>query len=116
MESVPQRRFFSIIDGIIAGERDGPMKAIPKAVGRVIGGENLIAVDVIATMLMGFDPNKLKYLTHLLKPHRYNLSINIEDIVVESNVQKYKDIFTLPRKETLCFDAPQTWEGYMELE
>jgi len=115
MKSSPQRRFFSIIDGIIAGEKDGPMKAIPKAVGCVIGGKNLISVDIIATMLMGFDPSKLQYLIHLLKPHKYDLSIN-DDIVVESNVQKYKDIFNLPCEETLCFDAPQTWEGYMELE
>ena len=116
LRNVPQRRFFSIIDGIIGGEGDGPTKASSKPAGCIIGGTNLIAVDIIATLLMGFDYRKLKYLIHIQKKHNHNLSVNLKDINVESNIENYKNILNLTRKETLCFNPPQTWKGQMELE
>lgn len=48
-------RYLTIIDGIIAGEGNGPMEADAKPCGVLIAGTNPVAADLVATELMGFD-------------------------------------------------------------
>lgn len=48
-------RYLSIVDGIIAGEGNGPMEADAKSCGVLVAGTNPVAVDLVATQLMGFD-------------------------------------------------------------
>ncbi len=48
-------RYLSIIDGIVAGEGNGPMEADAKPCGVLIAGTNPVAADLVATQLMGFD-------------------------------------------------------------
>ena len=54
MRSKRQRKFFSVVDGIIGGEGDGPVLAMPKVSGVLLAGFNPMAVDICATRLMGF--------------------------------------------------------------
>jgi Domain of unknown function (DUF362) len=53
------RRYLSIIDGIIAGDGNGPMEADAKSCGVLIAGTNPVAVDFVGTKLMGFDWKKI---------------------------------------------------------
>jgi len=53
------RRYISIVDGIVAGEGNGPMEADAKPCGVLLAGTNPFAVDFVATELMGFDWRKL---------------------------------------------------------
>ena len=93
------------------------MKGRARPAGVVIGGDNLIAVDVVATYLMGFDPAKLKYLQALLEPYSYDLSLqSLDQIKVVSNVEAYKRLVRLDRADTLCFEPPLRWKGQMELD
>lgn len=48
-------RYLTIIDGIIAGEGNGPMEADAKPCGVLVAGTNPVAADLVATQLMGFD-------------------------------------------------------------
>jgi hypothetical protein len=52
-------RYLSIIDGIIAGEGNGPMEADAKPCGVLVAGANPVAADLVATQLMGFDWRKV---------------------------------------------------------
>jgi uncharacterized protein (DUF362 family) len=52
----------AIIDGIVAMEGDGPLSGTPKALGVLIMGQNLTAVDATATRLMKIDPWSISYL------------------------------------------------------
>jgi hypothetical protein len=52
-------RYLSIVDGIVAGEGDGPMEADPKPAGLIIAGTNPAAVDLVAASAMGFDWRKI---------------------------------------------------------
>ena len=54
LETKKQRKFFSIIDGIIGGEGDGPLNPTKKKSGVLIVGEELLLVDLI---ISGFDLN-----------------------------------------------------------
>ena len=51
-----QRRVFSVIDGVIGGDVNGPLTPNPVSARTLLAGENLLAVDIVATRLMGFDP------------------------------------------------------------
>lgn len=52
-------RYLSIIDGIVAGEGNGPMEADAKPCGVLVAGTNPVATDLVATQLMGFDWRKI---------------------------------------------------------
>lgn len=52
-------RYLTIIDGIIAGEGNGPMEADAKPCGVLIAGTNPVAADLVAAQLMGFDWQKI---------------------------------------------------------
>lgn len=116
LAATPQRRFFSIVDGIVGGEGDGPMRPRRRPCGVLLGGADLLAVDVVATQLMGFAPSRVKYLQTLLRPHGFDLSLACpEQIEIASNVERYRRLWELPRAETLCFEPPSSWIGCLEL-
>ena len=56
----PQRRFLGIVDGIIGGEREGPLAPTAKPCGCLVCGEDLIATDLVAVRLMGYDARALR--------------------------------------------------------
>jgi hypothetical protein len=49
-----QRRMLCVVDGIVAGEGDGPMKPTDRHCGVVLAGSNSLAVDTAAARLVGF--------------------------------------------------------------
>jgi hypothetical protein len=59
LESRPQRRHLSLIDGIVAGEGEGPLSPSPVAGGTLIFGDDVALTDRIACRLMGFDPARI---------------------------------------------------------
>ena len=62
LHKVPQRRYFCIVDGIIAGDGSGPLNPDPKPCGVVITGDDPYQTDYVCAHLMGFDPKKIKLL------------------------------------------------------
>ena len=58
-------RTFSIVDGVIGGEGNGPLAPDPVRAGILLAGEDLLEVDLAAANVMGFDPYKLPLYRHL---------------------------------------------------
>ncbi len=56
MSEIPQRTQLCIIDGVIAGEGNGPLSPVAASAGALIFGDNAVAVDEAACRVMGFDP------------------------------------------------------------
>lgn len=54
MRPTQQRRYFCLVDGIVAGEKNGPMMPTNKPLGVLIGGLNPVAVDYVCNEVMGF--------------------------------------------------------------
>src|SRR5690606_12091736 len=65
----PARRFFSLVDGVIAGEGNGPLDPTPKPVGVIVAGFNPVAVDMTCARLMGFDYRKIPLLRRAIEEH-----------------------------------------------
>ncbi len=53
---------FSIVDGIVGMEGNGPIQGTPKQAGVLAGGRDLVAVDATCCRIMGIDPKKIQYL------------------------------------------------------
>lgn len=83
LQEKPQRKVFTIIDGVIGGENNGPLTPTPVKAGVLIASDNLLTADLVATQLMGFDPMRLRMYSNLMTgeygPH------TLEDIQVLSN-------------------------------
>jgi uncharacterized protein (DUF362 family) len=56
------RKYFSVIDGILAGEGNGPFCPEPKHAHVLIMGNDLVTTDIMAVHFMGFNMRKIKYL------------------------------------------------------
>jgi len=52
----------AIVDGIVGMEGDGPLNGSPKALGALIMGCDLLAVDATCCRLMQLDPERIRYL------------------------------------------------------
>ena len=116
LHSSPQRNVLSIVDGIVAGEGDGPMAAIPKKVGTIVAGENILAVDTAAATLMGFDYRKIKMLKSAWESSIYPLSlIPVVDTTVVSNETDLNGK-TPESCVKFAFLSHRNWRGQIELE
>lgn len=87
-----ERKYFTVIDGIVAGEGQGPFCPTSKNANTLIVGEDLLATDIAAVRYMGLNPAKINYLQYFLK-QQYE-GICLESIDVYENGTKRTDFFT----------------------
>lgn len=110
------KRFFSVVDGVVSGDADGP--AAPDAVpsGFLVAGFNPVAVDCTVTRLVGFDPMKLPMLREAFVPSKLPLvPFAYEDIRLVSNRPEWSGGITqLDPKACLAFRAHFGWTGQIE--
>jgi uncharacterized protein (DUF362 family) len=58
------RPHVSVVDGWIGMHREGPRHGTPLRLGVVVAGTDAVAVDAVATAIMGFDPREIGYLQY----------------------------------------------------
>ena len=100
-----KRNYFSIVDGILAGQGDGPFFPHSIKANTLVAGEDLLAVDIAATRLMGFAYENVPYLHYLSKKY-----MPLEKITVYNSGIADKDFF-YSNKKYLNFTTPATWEN-----
>lgn len=59
MQKAKQRNYLCIVDGVWAGEGEGPMEQSCKEFGMIFGGGNPIYVDYVAAYFMKFDYRRI---------------------------------------------------------
>lgn len=69
LQSTRQRKVIHVLDGVVAGEGNGPMAPDRKALGVVIASADAVAADIATSILMGFDPLKIPVIRNALMPH-----------------------------------------------
>jgi uncharacterized protein (DUF362 family) len=97
-------RTFSVVDGILGGELNGPFCPKAKESGVLIAGEDLLAVDCVTTRLMDFNVHSIPYLDFLIKQEKLDLAA----IKVVSEDFPVKDFFSQDRRY-LGFVPPDYW-------
>jgi uncharacterized protein (DUF362 family) len=110
------KRYYSVVDGIISMEGNGPAAGVSKNTGLIIAGNNPVSVDSVCCKLMGFSWKKIPLIYNAFKKDRYPLAnCEYNDISVVSNISKFnkrlKDLSTL---DSLKFIPPLGWKGHIE--
>jgi uncharacterized protein (DUF362 family) len=57
--SHPKRKLLSFVDGIVAGEGEGPLRPRPRKVGAMVFSPDVSAADAAAAFLAGYHPGKI---------------------------------------------------------
>lgn len=74
MHNTPQRKYFAVVDGIIAGDGNGPMEPDPKPIGVLIAGSNPVAIDAVVGHIMGFNVNMIPTVSKAFQVKKYKLA------------------------------------------
>lgn len=114
LQDTLQRKYLALIDGIIGGMEEGPLKPRPRPTGLVIAGFNPVAVDVACTRLMGFDYRRIPQLQRALARAWLPLGSGAaQEIVIKSNSPRWEKI--LQADDTgLAFAPTRGWTGHIE--
>jgi uncharacterized protein (DUF362 family) len=70
---------FSIVDGIVGMEGNGPIQGGPKSVGVLVAGPDPLAVDATCCRIMRINPNGIGYL---------RMAAGVEAQISERNIQQ----------------------------
>jgi uncharacterized protein (DUF362 family) len=117
LRPTPQRRWFSVVDGIIGGEGNGPLQPDAVASGTVVAGADLLAVDLVATRLMGFDPLLVPAFRFLTSPGApEGLAADLADVVVASDTPEWRGCLSDPASTFLGFRPHPGWAGHLRIE
>ncbi|MCI8418124.1 MAG: DUF362 domain-containing protein [Lachnospiraceae bacterium] len=109
-----QRRFFSVIDGMIAGEGNGPISPKDKKCKLILMGENLLYVDLVAMRLMGVDYKNVKAYNKLLVDSGRDIEDIFKNIDIYSNYHK-KIQWDGDSEKYFEFMEADGWEGHLLL-
>ena len=101
----PKRRF-SIVDGILGGEGNGPFCPEPKLAQTLVVGTDFVETDLVATRLMGFDTSRIPYLKYFLDRGDYSW----KNISFFSDFIEPSDLHELDRVN-FGFKPPTHWQG-----
>ena len=105
----PERRsYLSLVDGIIAGEGNGPVKPRTKPAGVLAAGCDPIALDAVLAWIMGFDPQRIR-LIQGAAASRAPFWLGHADF---RNVEVISDHDW--RSTNLDFLEPLGWKGYLK--
>lgn len=119
LQNESARRFLSVVDGIIAGEGNGPLAPSAKFCGCLVAGDDLVAVDLVTSQLMGIDPSRLRQFEvaadkewpfRVRSPADVFVSVNGKQLLGEELMNPCADI---PR---FRFRPPDGWSGAIEWE
>lgn len=111
----PQRRFFSVVDGVIAGDGEGPLAPAAVPCGVILAGCNPLAVDAVAARLAGFDPRGLRLLAEgLTRAWIKQWPGGWENVRVLSDRDSLKEMLRPSGDRLLGFRPPEGWEGRIE--
>lgn len=116
VHNTPQRRFFSVVDGVVGGEGEGPLAPRARYCGAILCGFNPLAVDSVAARLMGFDPLKLPMIAHGLCDRRLmTWDGSLSDLCIKSNLGDRSGIMSDAESCLFAFAAPVGWRGHCEV-
>lgn len=68
-----QRHILHLIDGVIGGEGEGPLRSSPRRTGALLASLDPVALEAIGAELMGFDSQRLPTVTEAHRTSPYSL-------------------------------------------
>lgn len=114
MRSEPQRKYFSVMDGVVAGEGDGPLQPDAFAAQMILCGFDPVMLDWVATQAMGFDPTRIPlYRNARADRERRSPGWSLDRVAVYSNHLPWERALT-EGASIFNFVPPGGWRGSIE--
>lgn len=112
--TTPQRQLI-LVDGLIAGEGDGPMACDAKPCGVLLAGTHPVAVDCVSAQLMGFDWRRTRLLERAFTLKELPLTaFQPADIRVRSNNPDWDVPSFESMRHIVPFRPHFGWKGHLE--
>jgi len=111
-----RKRHFVLVDGIIAGDGNGPMNPDPVHAGVVVFGTQAPRVDAVCAVLMGFDSERIPIVRNAFTAREYSLVDGVpENTTVISNRRFWSgNLAQIEVADTLKFRPHFGWVGRIE--
>ena len=111
LSPTPVRMHVAMVDGIIAGEGEGPLRPTPRRTGLVGFGDDICAVDAACALLMGYDPSIIPLIRNSLGSMSLPLSDQTLDqltLTLNAGLISPSDLVS---RFSPAFKAPKGWRG-----
>ncbi|MFC1816272.1 DUF362 domain-containing protein [Thermodesulfobacteriota bacterium] len=110
----PQRKLLYLVDGIVAGEREGPLEPTNRHLGLMAVGENPLDVDLAISRIIGVDYTKIPSLDQAVRTSfLWDSAKDVGDLSVCYNNNDIRlDEFDL----NLHLEPSAGWKGHIELD
>jgi uncharacterized protein (DUF362 family) len=107
-----KRQYFSLVDGIVAGDETGPLAPTPRQEGVLVAGFDPLSVDQVATQIMGFDSSLIRDQAKALRLTKYRIANTEIPIRVVSNHAEWQH--TIKSGASLKFRPHFAWKEYFQ--
>jgi uncharacterized protein (DUF362 family) len=108
LDENPIRKIFTLCDGIIGGQGNGPLKPVPLPLGTILFSDDSLLTDIAAARLMRFDVTSIPLIRELMKVmHNNDHTILLNNDPASLEELKKISIKTMPA---------QGWVGHLELD
>ena len=110
------KRYFSLVDGIVGMEGNGPVAGTRREAGVLVAGANPVAVDTVCARLMGLDPVRLPIVRRAWESHALPLIEGDERGITPLSVDARwsKSLAEWRPAESLRFRPHFGWVGAIE--
>ncbi len=108
-------RYLAILDGLVAGHKESPLSPTPLPIGVMMASVNPLAMDAVATAIMGLDIQKLKQINKGFDLKDLPLAdFCLEDIKVFGNmgIESVEDIYQ--EEAYTLFEPSKGYIGHVE--
>ena len=111
-----RKRYFSIVDGLVAMEGDGPVAGRPRPAGLVAAGSDPAAVDAVCAAAAGLDYRKMPMIARAFDPGEYALSRTApgQVAVVSNQAGLAGALDALLARPPMRFAPHFGWKGFVE--
>jgi uncharacterized protein (DUF362 family) len=115
LRTEPQRAVLSIMDGLVAGEGNGPLQPLPVPANTLIASRNPFLVDCAMAKLMGFDCAKIRLLANLRR-FRFAAFAEFDETTFAVTLNGERSEHGLDALPVLQRFIPSPgWKGHIEL-
>jgi len=117
--AAPVRNVLSLVDGIVAGEGEGPLAPRDVPLGAVLAATDPIALDLACVRLMGFDEAKLPKIREPMADRELRITavrspgdVRVVEVSPESFEAETRQLEELRAAQS--FEAHPGWRGHVE--
>ncbi len=110
------KRYYSVVDGVIGMEGMGPMQGDPINSGVILVGTDPVAVDAVASRVMGFDWRKIPMIREAFALKELPITtLKPEDILIAGDIPEWcGPLSGSDSQKFLAFRPHFGWAGHIE--